>query len=111
MKRVKIGDKFTVDGKEYTLGPDIDLDKEVVLDSAGERITEARAQEMAEYAMQQYYLRRGRPSLTGKSQHSPQISFHVPETLAKRAEEAAAKQGKSVSQLGREALERYLEAG
>jgi len=110
MRRVRVGDKFTIDGKQYTLGPDIDLDKEVVLDSAGERITEARAQEMAEYAMQQYYLRRGRPSLTGKGKHSPQISFRVPETLAERAAEVAAKQGKSVSQLSREALERYLEA-
>jgi predicted HicB family RNase H-like nuclease len=96
---------------KYKIGRYIDLDKEVVLDSAGERITEARAQEMADYAIEQFEkLQPGRPSLTGKSQHSPQISFRVPETLAKRAEEVAAKQGKSLSQLGREALERYLEA-
>ena len=100
--------KYLINGKEYTLGPDIDLDKEVVLDSHGQRITEARAEQWAEEAIE--YVRRGRPSLTGKSQHSPQISFRVPESLAKRAEEVAAKQGKSVSQLGREALERYLEA-
>jgi hypothetical protein len=107
MKRTyKIGDK------EYTLGPDIDLDKEVVLDSHGERITEARAQESAEYASEQLdKLRRGRPSLTGASKHSPQISFRVPEELARRAGETAEKQGKTVSQISREALERYLEAG
>ena len=99
---------YKINGKEYTLGPDIDLDEEVVLDSHGERITEARAEEWAKAAIE--YARRGRPSLTGATRHSPQISFRVPETLAKRAEEVAAKQGKSVSQLGREALERYLEA-
>ena len=32
---------------EYVVGPDIDLDVEVVLDKLGNRITEARAQEMA----------------------------------------------------------------
>jgi PHD/YefM family antitoxin component YafN of YafNO toxin-antitoxin module len=32
---------------EYVVGPDIDLDVEVVLDKQGNRITEARAQEMA----------------------------------------------------------------
>jgi hypothetical protein len=95
---------------KYKIGPYIDLDKEVVLDSKGERITEARAQEMAEYAMQQYYLKRGRPSLTGASQRSPQISFRVPEQLAQRAQEVAGKQGKTISQISREALERYLEA-
>jgi len=34
----------------------------------------------------------------------------VPEELARRAGETAAKQGKTVSQISREALERYLEA-
>jgi len=33
--------------EKYVLGPDIDLDVEVVLDRQGNRITEARAQEMA----------------------------------------------------------------
>jgi predicted HicB family RNase H-like nuclease len=102
--------KYEIAGREYVLGRYIDLDKEVVLDSGGERITEARAQEMAEYALQQVYAKRGRPSLTGPSSRSPQISFRVPESLARRAEEAAARQGKTLSQLSREALERYLEA-
>ena len=93
--------------KKYEIGPDIDLDEEVVLDARGERITEARAAEMAEHALQTV---RGRPSLTGGGRHSPQVSFRVPERLARRAEEVAAREGKSVSQLGREALEEYLEA-
>ena len=93
----------------YRIGPDIDLDEELVLDGKGERITEARAKEMAAEALRQ--AKPGRPSLTGGHRHSPQISFRVPEQLARRAEQAATEQGKSVSQLGREALEKYLEAG
>jgi len=99
---------ITVDGKQYQVR-DIELDEEVVLDANGERITEARAQEMAAATMQEYYRRAGRPSLTGGRKHSPQVSFRVPEDLAQRAEEAATKQGKSLSQLGREALEQYLD--
>ena len=93
--------------KKYTLDADIDLDTEVVLDKRGDRITEARAREMAEYAVEQ--ARRGRPSLTGRGRHSPQVSFRVPEDLARRATELAEQQGKSLSELGREALERYVE--
>jgi predicted HicB family RNase H-like nuclease len=95
--------------QKYKIGPDIDLDEEVVADAKGGRITEARAKEMAAEALRQ--ARPGRPSLTGGHRHSPQISFRVPEQLARRAEQVASKQGKSVSQLGREALEKYLEAG
>ena len=100
---------ITVDGKQYEVR-DIDLDEEAVLDSNGERITEARAEQIAEETMQAYYRGAGRPSLAGtaKGQHSPQVSFRVPKHLAQRAEEVAARQGKSLSQLGRDALEEYL---
>ena len=53
-------------------------------------------------------VRRGRRSLTGGSIHSPRVSFRVPESLRTAAEEAAAREGKSVSELAREALEQYL---
>ena len=39
--------KVTKPKVRYVLGPDIDLDKEVVLDKRGRRITEARAQQLA----------------------------------------------------------------
>jgi predicted HicB family RNase H-like nuclease len=87
---------------------DIDLDDEVVLDAQGERITEARAEQMAAEAMQEYYRRAGRPSLSGQRERSPQITFRLPKRLAKRVETLAAREGKSVSQLGREALEQYV---
>jgi hypothetical protein len=39
-------DEITILGVKYIVGPDIDLDVEVVLDNQGNRITEARAQEI-----------------------------------------------------------------
>ncbi|MPY83458.1 MAG: ribbon-helix-helix protein, CopG family [Actinophytocola sp.] len=90
----------------YEIGPDIDLDAEDVRDSAGERITEARAEEIAEQALRKVHA--GRPSLSGGRTHSPQVSFRVPKQLHARAAEVAEREGKSVSQLGREALEEYL---
>lgn len=50
----------------------------------------------------------GRPSLTGEQRHSPRVTFRVPDTLRERAEAEAARRGCTVSQLAREALERYL---
>jgi predicted HicB family RNase H-like nuclease len=94
-------------GRKYKVGPDVDLNEEVVLDSLGGRITETRAKEMAEYALEQ--ARRGRPSLTGRGKRSPQVSFRVPEELARRAGQLARQQGKTLSELGREALEQYVE--
>jgi predicted HicB family RNase H-like nuclease len=87
----------------------VNLDEIVVLDSRGERITEARAERMAAEGMQEYYRRAGRPSLSGPRERSPQVTFRLPKRLAKKVEAVAAREGKSVSQLGREALEQYIE--
>lgn len=98
----------TVDGKKYEVR-DIDLDEEVVLDATGGRVTEARAEQMAEETMREVYRRRGQPSLSGEHAPSPRLSFRVPPAVARRAEEVAAAEGMTLSQLGREALEQYLE--
>ena len=87
-------------------GPDVDLATEDVRDSKGQRITEDYDRRAAEY--DPAAVRRGRRSLTGGSTHSPRVSFRVPESLRTAAEEAAAREGKSVSELAREALEQYL---
>lgn len=50
----------------------------------------------------------GRPSLGGGQKHSPHVSFRAPAELRARAEERAAQEGKTVSQLAREAFEKYL---
>ena len=52
--------------------------------------------------------RAGRPSLTGQSEQSPQVSFRVSQDVREKAQREAAKQGTTVSALAREALESYL---
>ena len=44
--------------EKYVLGPDIDLDVEIVLDKQGNRITEARAQEIAREVMREVHSSR-----------------------------------------------------
>jgi len=89
--------------KKYTLGPDIDLDTEVVVDERGRRITEARAEQIAEETLQE--IRQGRPTLTGGTQHSPQVSFRVRPAVKAKAEEEAKRLGTTVSKLARELFE------
>ena len=92
--------------RRYTPGRDVDLDKEVIRDKKGRRITEKRAVQIAEETLTK--VGRGRPSLAGGSTHSPQVSFRAPAELREQAEERAAREGKTVSQLAREALEQLL---
>lgn len=86
------------------LGPDIDLDVEVVLDGRGRRITEARAEQIAAEVLRTV----GRPSLTGAGQHSPHLSIRIPAEVHARARAKAEAEGKSISQIAREAIERYV---
>ena len=47
-KRWKVGESFTTDyGIELTLGPDIDLESEVVILSNGKRLTDELIKELA----------------------------------------------------------------
>ena len=91
---------------KHTLGPDIDLDDEVVVDRKGRRITEARAEKVAEDALRR--AGRGRPSLTGRGGRSPQVTFRLSRKLRDQAVQRARKEGKSVSDVAREALEKHL---
>jgi hypothetical protein len=91
---------------KYRAGPDVDLEKEDVRLADGTRLTPQIAEEMAESALRQ--VRAGRPSLAGRGGRSPQVSFRVPPSLRDAAERQARREGKSVSQLAREVLERYL---
>jgi len=93
----------------YTLGPDIDLDAEVVTEPDGSRLTEQRAQMIAEETLTE--VRRGRPSLgskRSKSGRSPQITMRVTETTRAKAARRARSEGRTLSELARDALERYL---
>lgn len=87
-------------------GPDVDPDREVLRDSRGRRITNEYVREAVENARRQ--LSRGRPSLSGQASRSPQVTFRLPPELRAKAEALAARQGKRVSEVARDALEAYL---
>ena len=90
------------------VGPDIDLETEVILDSLGRRVDPAYVDQALAEVEDDLARRSGRPSLTGKSQHSPHVSFRITPELKARAEQAAKQQGTTVSKLAREAFERFL---
>lgn len=91
---------------KYRVLPDVDLAAEDVRDSKGRRITEEYAERAAVDALTS--VGRGRPSLTGAKAPSPQVTFRVTPELRARAAAEAARQGRRVSDVARDALERYL---
>ena len=100
--RINAKDRYTI------TGADVDLAAEVIVDSDGRRIDRAYVDEVVAAAHEVLDKRTGRPSLTGKAEHSPQVTFRITPELKARAEHAAAVQGTTVSRLAREAFERYL---
>ena len=90
----------------YLLGKDIDLDREVIRDSHGTRITSKHAEKIVEEVLAQAV---GRPSLTGPSKVSPEIKARVPEELKKALVKEAKRQGQTTSAVIRQALEEYLD--
>ncbi|WP_154674435.1 ribbon-helix-helix protein, CopG family [Nakamurella lactea] len=89
------------------VGPDVDLDREVVRLPSGERLTRQRANEIAAEITGRPL---GRPSLSGHRKPSPAVSFRVdPDTLA-RVQAEAEREGVTVSQLARHALDEFLAA-
>ena len=88
------------------VGPDVDLDREDIRLADGTRLTDAVADEIVDNVRRTV----GRPSLSGKAAQSPQIAFRVPPSVRDRAANLAALEGKTVSQLAREALEARLAA-
>ncbi len=82
---------------------------------SGTVITEEVAEQMAEEferdgfdpaKVERRYV--GRPSL-GPNGHSPRVSFRVPPDLHKAAWARADKEGRSLSELAREAFDRYMD--
>jgi len=103
-----------MDAKKYTLSPDatvsdIDLDEEEFTLPDGTRLTEARAQELAEAAeRRKANLVPGRKSLSGGSKHSPVIQVRLPEALRDELQSAADERGVSLSKIARDLLEESL---
>jgi len=88
------------------VGPDVDLDAEHLTDADGNRITETSTDAFtAERAAEA--RRGGRPPL-GKKGASPQVAFRIPAELREQAEAIAAREGRTISAIAREQLERYV---
>lgn len=91
---------------KYQVGPDVDLEAEDVRDSKGRRITEEYVHRAVVDALSK--VSPGRPSLTGQRAVSPQVTFRVTPELRDKVAAEAARQGRRISDVAREALERYL---
>ena len=90
---------------KYVWGKDVDLGKTIVLDKKGNRLTNARAEKIAQEIVKQAT---GGPSLTGPKKVSPEVKARVPQKLKVRLEREAKRRGETPSVLIREALESYL---
>lgn len=86
------------------IGPDVDLAREDIRLADGTRLT----QEVADGIVEQARRSSGRPSLSGNAASSPQIAFRVAPGVRDRAAQVAASEGKTISQLAREALEQRV---
>lgn len=81
----------------------IDLETEDFL-VGGERLTEDRAEQFAERAARGA----GRPSLTAPGQRSPALNLRIPGRTRRRLDAVALAQGRSPSEIVRDALDEYL---
>lgn len=92
---------------KYTLGPDVDLNQEVVRDKRGKRITEAYAKRLIDSTP---IPRVGRPALGSPGQRSPEVKARVPLKTKQKLERVAKKRNMTPSELLRELLEEYLKS-
>lgn len=78
----------------------------------GLAITDELAEQLADEAEAGYDLtpnkRVGRKSLAGAHGVSPRVNFRMTAELQARAQARADQEGKSISEIAREALERYV---
>jgi hypothetical protein len=90
-------------------------DEEVWVTPSGTVITEEVAEELAEEVERDFDIAKlerrfvGRPSL-GEGGISPRVSFRAAPDLYDAAWKRADKEGRSLSDLAREALQRYLDS-
>lgn len=79
---------------------------------SGTPITDEVAEKLADEAEAGYELtptkRVGRKSLGGSRGASPRVNFRMTAELQAHAQACAEKEGKTVSQIAREALEKYV---
>ncbi|MFT4166331.1 MAG: CopG family transcriptional regulator [Microlunatus sp.] len=97
-------DKMRIMNTEVVDGGSIDLDQEDVRLADGTRLTEDRADEFAEEVLRGV----GRPSLSAPGHRSPQLRLTIPEQTRQQLKARAAAEHRSISEIAREALDRYL---
>lgn len=85
---------------------DVDLDREDIRLPDGTRLT----QHVADAIVEDVRRKVGRPSLTGEPATSPRVSFRVTPDIREQAAAIAQREGKTISQLAREALEARVRA-
>lgn len=90
----------------YRVGADVDLDTTEVRDRKGKRVDAAYVRQ----AIEDVHAYAGRPSLTAPGERSPHVSFRVPAKIRAAAVRRAEREGKTVSELARDALAQYLSA-
>ena len=100
------GKKVRIENAEVHDGGSIDLDREDVRLADGTRLTEARAEELAQEVLRA--AGRGRPSLSAPGRRSPQLRLAIPEQVRAELQARAAAEHRSISDIAREALNRYL---
>jgi predicted HicB family RNase H-like nuclease len=80
---------------------------------SGAPITDKLAEQLADEAEAGYQLssskRVGRKSLAGADGVSPRVNFRMTTELQTRAQARAEKEGKTISEIAREALEQYVQ--
>jgi predicted HicB family RNase H-like nuclease len=90
-----------------------DPDRVIATTKQGTPITEELAEDLAREAEAGYDLsqshRVGRKSLAGGQGHSPRVNFRIRPELYEHATRRAQREGKTLSELAREALEQYVE--
>lgn len=87
-------------------GRDVDLQREELRLPDDTRLTD----ELVEEIVEEVRRKGGRPSLTGDASVSPRVSFRVTPGVRERAAVIAEREGKTISQLAREALEARVRA-
>jgi hypothetical protein len=103
-------------GKVKKQGKKVEEEGVLGVTRSGMVLTEEIAEQMAEEIernppdpskLERRYV--GRPSL-GPAGHSPRVSFRAPPDLYKAAWKRADKEGRSLSELAREAFQRYMDS-
>lgn len=87
------------------------IDESKARRSQGERLTNERAEQIAQQTLAEARRRNlipGGKSLSGGGVHSPRVQFRVPEELRTQAQQIAEDEGISLSALARHALEDYV---